>query len=142
MAPKRTILPVLPSIHHGIVTAWDASISLGVTARGAASAVLKVSLLDPIKGRTSACINVIEHGANDRESLQAEPNTLNAKITAITKDEVIIFATVAGSELANLLVLASSNRLQSCLLACQEPYRGRADIDVLSFGTQPPKLLG
>ncbi len=139
MAAKRTPIPALPLIHTGKVIAWDAAVSLDGTDGRAVT--LKVSLFEPIKRRSSAVINILEQRTNAR-SAWPPPGKIGATITAITKDDVHILATVATAEMTALLTLAAGNRLKSCLIACPEPYRGGAVIGTLRVGTQEPEDLG
>lgn len=139
MAPKRTIPPVLPLVVSGRVTAWDAVVSLdGSNGR---AVTLKVSLLEPIKKRTSAVINVNEQRTNAHATWPPQ-GEIGATITAITKDDVHVLATVTTAEMTALVMLAAGNRLKSCLLSCPEPHLGRAVINAFRVGTQEPEDLG
>lgn len=139
MAPKRTIPPVLPSFYSGRVIAWDAVVSLdGSNGR---AVTLKISLLQPIKKRSSAVINVNEQRSNAHATWPPR-GEVGATITAITKDDVHVLATVTTAEMTALLMLAAGNRLKSCMLFCPEPHLGRAAVDAFRVGTQEPEDLG
>ncbi|MCO5358425.1 hypothetical protein [Acidovorax kalamii] len=139
MPPLGKAIPVLPSLFSGRVTEWDAVVSLdGSNGR---AVTLKVSLLNPIKKRSSVVINVNEQRTN-ADATWPPNGEIGAQVTAITKDDVHILATVTSAEMTALLALATGNRLKSCLLACTEPYRGRAHVDMLRLGTQEPEDLG
>lgn len=66
----------------------------------------------------------------------------DAQITAISKSAVHVIARVTGEVMSTLISLAANDRLKSCLLAREEPYRGRAAIVALQVGTQEPEDLG
>ncbi|MNT79936.1 hypothetical protein D3C72_2193300 [compost metagenome] len=65
----------------------------------------------------------------------AEFSRFTARITAITKDDVLVLATISEVKLTALITLAAGNKLENCLLACQQPVRGRANIIALRFGS-------
>lgn len=139
MAPKRATPPRLPLLVTGRVAGWDAVVSLDGT--NSRAVMLKVSLLEPIKKRLSAVINITEQSTN-AQPVRPPSGGIGAWIAAIGKDDVLIHATVTNAEMTALLMLASGGRLKSCLLACPEPYRGRASIITLRVGTQEPEDLG
>lgn len=150
MPDRRASRPTLPLIFSGTVVAWDATVSLaeasqradGPAANGPRVVMLKLSLLQPMKGRTSAVVNVVEQWGECRQPSTTRPRATYARLTAISKTDVHILATVSSPAMSGLLALATSNRLRSFLLACDEPYRGRAEVIALRFGTQEPDDLG
>lgn len=133
MPRERATPPIQPLICLGNVTAWDAWVSL--CGSGTRSMTLKVSLIDLIKGRSSAVINVFEQKAPPQQPGCSPSVEVGARVMRITKDDVHVYATVTSTTMSTLLALASSNRLNSCLLACHEPYRGQADVISLDIGT-------
>lgn len=96
---------------------------------------LKVSLIDPIKGRSSAVINILEQKTDPEFPGCAPIAKVGARVTNFTKEDVYVYATVTSTTIATLLALAPSNRLNSFLLACHEPFRGQADVIALDIGT-------
>lgn len=90
--------------------------------------VINVNLDEPIKGRTSAIINVVSFEPD------AEFSHFKARITAITKNDVHVLAAISEEKLTALITLAAGNRLGSCLLACLQPVRGQAAVIALRFG--------
>jgi hypothetical protein len=128
-AAKRTSPPELPSIYLGKVTGWDTCISLCGQLKDDSHLVINVTLDEPIKRRTSVIINVVSFVRD------AEFSRFKAQITAITKDDVLVLATISEAKLTALITQAAGNKLENCLLACQQPVRGRADIIALRFGS-------
>ena len=122
MPRKRASSQMQPLICLGSVTTWDASVSLsGSQTR---SMTFKVALIDPIKGRTSAVIHVGEHPTERQQPECPTLSQVRARIVSMTKEDVCVVATVSSTVMATLLTLAPSNRLNSCLLSCNEPFRG------------------
>ena len=144
MATRRKSRLTLPLMCSGRVTAWESTVSLAkgsphsgdVASPGSRCATLAVELLEPIKGRTTADIVVME------QSAERSGASIRAHITSMGKSAVHVQAIVTGEEMSGLLALATCNRLKSCLLAYEEPIRGRAAITALRVGTQEPEVLG
>jgi hypothetical protein len=133
MVSKRGAVQTQPLVILGSVTAWDASVSL--CEPEGRHMTLRVSLEEPIKGRSSAAIHVQEQATEEWQCGAPTSFGLGACISHITKQEVHVYATVTCTVMTSLLTVASSNRLCSCLLSCQPPYRGTAAVVTLRLGT-------
>lgn len=122
-----------PLICLGDITAWNASVSLcGAQTR---SMTFKVELSEPIKGRSSAVINVSEQQSAPQQPECLPLHDVGARIVSMTKENVCVSATVSSKVMTTLLTLAASNRLNSCLLSCNPPFRGQAVVTALHIGT-------
>ena len=135
MVRKRGVAQMQPLTCLGSVTGWDANVSLCES--GARHMTIRVLLEDPIKGRTSAVIQISEQQTDRQQQEFFRFPQIGTRIVSMTKEDVHVLATVSSTVMTTLLTLAPSNRLRSCLLACHEPYRGQAIITALHIGTDP-----